>query len=167
MESINFTDCIYTKSKNNTQTHEATITICKFEMFGQVYWPDHCWKGRKAMQITFHEKGEILEENINWKFLHGVSKKPTVVLRGKGKYGCSWGQYKEGDKFSFIKCRIGILQIWKSILWSQPHQYELVTASIDSEEARSNLVMAEGGMQGTISMVTIRKMILACLANLK
>ena len=159
MESITFTDCIYNKIKNNTHTHEATITTnfkWLAEIVDQIIGKKERKKGNKPLFI----KGEILG-NINWKFLQGASK-ITVVVREKGKHGPTLEINTKKDEISFIiKCRIKdplnvkIHPAIKEVNNGASNQAELVAATIDSEEAPENLVMTDddrGGVEGIASM---------------
>ena len=154
MESINFTDCVYNKIKNDTHIHEAT-TNTNFEylidLVDQIIFNK---KGNKRNKPIFM-KGEILE-NINWKFLQGASK-ITVVVREKGNHGPTLEINIKKEISFIIKSRVKnppnvkIHSVINEVDNGISNQPELVTTSIDSEEAPDNLVMT-GGMQGIASM---------------
>ena len=156
MESINFTDCIFNKIKNNTHTHEATINMnlkCLAKSVDQIIVEKEGNIESKPLFV----KGEILE-NINWKFLQGASK-ITVVVREKGKHGPTLEMNIKKEISFIIKSRIkdhpnvkihSAIQI-KDVNNGTSNLPELVTASIGSEEAPDNLVMT-GRMQEIVSV---------------
>ena len=156
MESINFTDCIFNKIKNNTHTHEATINMnlkCLAKLVDQIIVEKEGNIESKPLFV----KGEILE-NINWKFLQGASK-ITVVVREKGKHGPTLEMNIKKEISFIIKSRIkdhlnvkihSAIQI-KDVNNGASNLPELVTASIGSEEAPDNLVMT-GRIQEIVSM---------------
>ena len=154
MESISFTDCIYNKIKNDTHIHEAT-TNTNFKYLTKLVDQIIIKKEKNKRDKPIFLKGEI-SENINWKFLQGASK-ITVVVREKGKHGPTFEINIKKEISFIIKSRIKdppnvkIHSVINEVDNSISNQPELVTTSIDPEEAPDNLVTT-GGMQGIASM---------------